>query len=1179
MPGLRRHNSRMPQENEPLHVYLRHIHPDESSSLAAIAAFVPEGARVLDLGCGSGALGEHLTATKACICDGVTLNAAEADIARPHYRQIEVADLETADLRQRFADQRYDAIVCADVLEHLRHPEHILQTCATLLKAKGKVHISVPNAAYAGLLIELMHGDFRYRAEGLLDRTHLRFFTRQSLTRFLRENGWRVDALQPIRRQLWDSEFTTAPDTLPPAVARYLLSRPDALTYQFIAAICPGEPRATQPMAGEHGDTPPPAAFTVQLYWGDNGLYEEDRKHVVEGAIGTMRQVLHLALPALTATAPRLRLDPADRPGFLHLHSLALRNAEGRICWRWDMSTPGTSLQSQRQQHIHWAPPLATAPGTALLLLTADDPWIELPIPPATLATCLRTPGSRLEVELGWPMSADHALLAHTTRELQTRAAYAEQRLAHLQQRGHEADWALAQQNTQLQERNAQLSQRIHALENSSLYRATRPLARLKRKARQLLAAATPPPAPAAEPGASAPPAAKTAAAPHPVVDIIIPVHGGLTDTQRCIAGVLASTDTTAHRIIVINDASPEPALSLWLQNLADREPRITLLENTQNLGFVQTANRGMALSGEHDVVLLNSDTIVSSNWLDRLRQAAWREPRIGTATPLSNNATICSYPRFCANNPLPRGYDSAALDALCASTLPAISSDIPTAVGFCMYIRRDCLTQTGPFDATHFGVGYGEENDFCLRATALGWRHVLALDTFVQHVGGVSFGPAKAEREAAAQATLHQLHPGYAATIQAHLVADPARPHRQALDLARLKASPLPRTLAILHGVGGGTLRHVHELADHLHERCHTLILTPLPDYILRLQWIDRHEAFERDYHWPTQGQALIALLREIGIHHIHYHHLLGVDPALMHLPAQLGVAYDFTAHDYYSACPQISLTLANHAYCGERGIDQCNACLAERPAPTGETILDWRLRHRIFLNGTRYVLAPSLDAAHRMARYFPEANIRYAPHLDMALGAPLPPPAARRLMPDAHLRVFVLGALSLVKGASTLKIVAQEAARLRAPIQLHLLGYPNRPMPQQPHASLTIHGPYEDADLPMLLQRLQPDLVWFPALWPETYSYTLSAALQAGLPILAPALGAFTERLASRAWTWLQPWDTLPGNWLALMLQLREQHFIPGLAPPPAPAAPSDELHVQLPPWDYDRDYLPDL
>lgn len=660
------------------------------------------------------------------------------------------------------------------------------------------------------------------------------------------------------------------------------------------------------------------------------------------------------------------------------------------------------------------------------------------------------------------------------------------------------------------------------------------------------------------------------------MTDIIVPVYRGLDDTRRCLQSVLAASCQAAFQLIVINDASPEDDLTAWLRQLAQQQPHITLLENECNLGFVGTVNRGMALNPEHDVLLLNSDTEVAGDWLDRLRDAAYRRADTGSVTPLSNNATICSYPRFCESNPLPPGFDTASLDQLCAATNPGVSVQVPTGVGFCMYIRRDCLAQTGLFDETNFGKGYGEENDFCMRAHKLGWQHLLALDTFVRHTGGVSFGDSKTPREQAAYETLKRLHPEYEALVQEHLRTNPAQAARNAIDKARLRLRTKPCLLMIMHNVGGGTLRHVHELAGWLQGQATVLGLTPLPDHMIRLQWLDRDEGYAQEFHWLTQADEVRALLRELGVCHIHYHHLLGVDPQIMCLPQDLGVSYDFTAHDYYTACPQITMTLADHTYCGEQGPAQCASCLHQRPAPTHESIDDWRLRHRQFMQQARYVLTPSHDTARRLLRYFPAAQIRTVRHLDISAPQALPRPQGQALSAHANLRVFILGGVSASKGGDVMEAVALAAARTQAPVELHLIGYPHRPMRTQPHASLTIHGPYQEEDLPLLLQRLQPDLVWFPALWPETYSYTLSACLQAGLPVVAPDIGAFTERLGQRPWTWLRPWNTPPDAWLSLFLEIRQHHFLRAEAPPPAPSAPGSELDAQLLPWSYEHNYL---
>ena len=272
-------------------------------------------------------------------------------------------------------------------------------------------------------------------------------------------------------------------------------------------------------------------------------------------------------------------------------------------------------------------------------------------------------------------------------------------------------------------------------------------------------------------------------------IDVIVPAYRGMAETRACVSSVLACANQVPAEVVVIDDASPEPELSRWLEQLA-AEGRITLLVHAQNTGFVASVNEGMALHPGRDVVLLNSDTEVATGWLDRLAACARRDPAIGTVTPFSNNATICSYPRTLAANPIPVGETTATLDAAFAAANAGRSADIVTGVGFCMYIARRCLDRIGAFDYERYGAGYGEEVDFCMRAARAGFRNVIAGDVFVRHIGEVSFGGARAERVQRSQAMVDALYPEFQERLKAFIPADPLRALRRRADLERLRRS-----------------------------------------------------------------------------------------------------------------------------------------------------------------------------------------------------------------------------------------------------------------------------------------------------------------------------------------------------------------------------------------------------
>lgn len=1220
----------MTSNDVPLHVYRREISSAEQTSLSVIADLIPLGSSVLDLGTGSGALGRHLREHRACVVDGVTLNEAEAELARPHYRRIEVADLEQAPLTTLFQGDTYDRIVCADVLEHLKQPERVLRACRELLSPGGEVLISVPNAGYCGLIAELLQGEFEYRPEGLLDSTHLRFFTRRSLARLLEAEGWSLHSLQTVTRALTESEFRVPFDRLPPAVSRYLLAAPDALTYQFVASV------GLQPAATLGGlpSSPPEtvgqALFSAELFLGHPGHYTQEGKRVATGVIGQQRQTLCFRWGDEVAPWSALRLDPADRAGFIHLYRLELKGADGATLWQWRCDGGEFSiLVAAPTQQLLLRPPWPDG-APALALLHGDDPWIELPIDAAALAARGERRAGSVEVELGWPMSADYLALKDVAQPLADRLSRIEpalreqsaarerlelevathrealkasfERSEHqrhlLEQQGARLSDLVDNERKLIEQRDQLLVQKrlladekrelqqshlklrsdfdglfgyVQRIERSRSFRMTRPLSRLKGRIDRLLGRPG-----LVDPTLPAPVVAKPMTPTSQPIDVIVPVYRGLADTRLCLESVLASRNDSAYRLIVVNDASPEPEVTAWLRELQQRDDRVVLVENEQNLGFVATVNRGMAMSEAHDVILLNSDTEVANDWLDRLKRAAYSDTRVGTVTPFSNNATICSYPRICESNVLPEGCDTASLDALFARTLAGQTVDVPTGNGFCMYVRRDCLAQVGLFDVERFGKGYGEENDFCQRAQEAGWRNLHALDTFVLHSGGVSFGASKSAREIAAMETLRRLHPHYEPQVHRFIARDPARLARQAVDLARVTAVGKPVVLLVMHDREGGTLRHMHELADRWRREAVFFVLKPAPGPSVQLDLWGASEAFQLSFQLPAEFPSLVEALRGLGVGHVHFHHLLGHSADVLALPAHLGVRYDFTAHDYHAFCPQISLTGDDNAYCGEEGLDQCRACLVRSPAPGGGSIEQWRATHGSLVAGARHVLVPSHDAAQRFLRYAPSADVRYAPHDDLLPRVPHPAPTPRRVTADAALKVVIIGALSPIKGADVLEDVATLAAREAAPLDFHLLGFAYRSLRPAPGARLTVHGRYEEADLPQLLDQLQPDLVWFPAQWPETYSYTLSACLERGLPVVATDLGAFAERLSGRAWSWVHPWNASAPDWVAFFMDLRERHFVTGRAPATTHRLQAISNDPRVLPWSYERDYL---
>jgi len=256
---------------------------------------------------------------------------------------------------------------------------------------------------------------------------------------------------------------------------------------------------------------------------------------------------------------------------------------------------------------------------------------------------------------------------------------------------------------------------------------------------------------------------------------IVVPIHRGAEVLARCLAA-LSRTLSPDVPVELVDDASRDAEIDRLLARFANERPGTRVVVQGRNLGFVGTVEAAFSrIRG--DVVLLNSDAIVTIGWLDRIGACAASDPRIATITPFSNNAEICSFPAFCVANPEPADPDAVARAAVAAG--PPEYPELPTGVGFCMYVRRAALDALGGFDAATFGRGYGEENDFCLRAAAHGWRNALCDDAYVVHVGGQSFGPLGEKPGGENLARLVARYPRYNALVAEFIARDPLAPRR----------------------------------------------------------------------------------------------------------------------------------------------------------------------------------------------------------------------------------------------------------------------------------------------------------------------------------------------------------------------------------------------------------------
>lgn len=229
-------------------------------------------------------------------------------------------------------------------------------------------------------------------------------------------------------------------------------------------------------------------------------------------------------------------------------------------------------------------------------------------------------------------------------------------------------------------------------------------------------------------------------------VDVIVCVHNALDDVRNCLSS-LVRYSVPQCSIIVVDDGSRDDTRDYLREFCA--EQGATLLRNEMAKGYTFAANQGMRASSAGCVILLNSDTIVTPGWLEKMVACAESDPKIGLVGPLSNTASWQSIPKIeedgdWATNPLPEGISIAEMGGLVAKYSGQIYPRMSFLNGFCLLIRRDVIDDIGYFDEETFGRGYGEENDYCLRARKAGWMLALADDAYVYHAQSKSYSHEK---------------------------------------------------------------------------------------------------------------------------------------------------------------------------------------------------------------------------------------------------------------------------------------------------------------------------------------------------------------------------------------------------------------------------------------------------
>lgn len=618
-------------------------------------------------------------------------------------------------------------------------------------------------------------------------------------------------------------------------------------------------------------------------------------------------------------------------------------------------------------------------------------------------------------------------------------------------------------------------------------------------------------------------------------VDVVIPVFNAYDDLLKCLLSAIVCQD--GYRIILIDDMSSDPRISDLFSRLKKFESDgLLILKNPENLGFVKTVNIGMKQSSD-DVLLLNSDTIVTSGWVKKIKHCAYSDDRIATVTPFTNSGTICSIPCFCKSNDIPAGF---TVDTF-ATFVEAISvrkyPEIPTAVGFCMYIRRDSLNKVGYFNEEKFGKGYSEENDFCMRAVKLGFKNVLCDDTFVFHKGSASFLTDKAAFIEKNLKILNQMHPEYLRIVANFCNSNPLETLQENVKL-RMQTwdttGRKKRVLYILHHLGGGTEKYAIEMVrSFAHDNVSyvlqvfdkQMILTEYNNgsklaYIFNIS----HPITTETIHDPEYAEIVEKILSTFTIELVHIHHLIGHTLDIFNVAKDMKIPVIYTPNDYYCICPAIFLVDKDQKYCENvLDVNKCSECLAIKCNLKKGFIIEWRKNFQAALDATDMIVASNpyvMDILRKCYRLRDDRTMIIEPGHTQELQE-LSKSRVDRDINKPFVIAFIGGLGKSHKGYDVFYRLAK-SGKLADKTRWMIVGISETHDVQgyYPDCNIYVYGRFKDyREIASVLQGV--DLVINPSLC-ETFSYTLSEAWSAGIPVLVSNMGAMKERVERTGGGW---------------------------------------------------------
>lgn len=604
-------------------------------------------------------------------------------------------------------------------------------------------------------------------------------------------------------------------------------------------------------------------------------------------------------------------------------------------------------------------------------------------------------------------------------------------------------------------------------------------------------------------------------------VSIVVPIYNALEDLKVCVDRLRLYTNKSVS-VYLINDASPDENINIFLETLK-YDNQFVVVNNNQNMGFTRTVNKGLDLCKNDDVVILNSDARVTPFWLESILFAANTDSNIATVTPMSDRAGAFSAPNIGNNNKLPLGVSEIEYSKAFRRRSIGLYPTVPTGNGFCMYIRRSCIDEVGKLDEKAFPRGYGEENDFCMRARKKGWRNIIDDRTYVFHDRSKSFGDSKNDLMLAGRKIVDSRYPDYKKAIS--VFTQDLR-----INLARFQAKKAiydcqngiikDRCLFVVSTKTGGTPQTNRDLMLALSDsiepwllHCDSKVITIYKAGQVGDEVVLRHELSEPvdplTHTSHEYDRVVYNWLFEFGFSIVHIRHLVWHSLGLTKIAKLAGAKVVKSFHDYYTLCPTVKLLDNDLFFCeGDCSKSQakqdCAIPLWESdalPPLKGAWIHNWRENFSSALQYVDGFVTTSEHAKNIFLNNFKCIDpdrfkvIKHGRDFEKFVNP------KQEIIAKNRYKILIPGNIDEAKGLNViLSLLEQDKEEL---LEFHVLGNARQTLLQNASERLVFHGKYERDEFAEHVAKIKPDVGAVFSIWDETWCHTLTELFSVGLPV----------------------------------------------------------------------------